>query len=113
MAKRVLSTDPLTGLITYHDYDPDTDTTYISYDADSSLILDANVAKQNAPEISKKGVKQEFLHYAHIPVDVQIDWLINKGVDVFNDDHVKKVFALVNDPEYSKVKVTNLMHRPK
>ena len=40
--KRILSTDPLTGLITYHQYDDDTDQTIISYDAPSAPVIDPN-----------------------------------------------------------------------
>ncbi len=113
MSRRLLSTDPATGLMTWHDYDPLTDETTISYSADSTQIIEQNKILQNDNDFSKKGIKQEFWKYAEIPVMVQLDWLINKGVDINNRDHAKKMFALLNDPEYKYLKTTSGYHRPK
>ena len=113
MSKRLLHTDPVTGLMTWHEYDHLTDETTISYTADSTPILEQNKAMQNNTDFSKKGIKQEFWMYASIPVDVQVDWLINKGVDINNRDHAKKMFALLNDPDYKYLKTTAGYHRPK
>lgn len=113
MDKRLLSTDPVTGLMTWHSYDSQTDTTIISYSADSKPILERNKAQANNTDFSKHGIKQEFWKYAEIPVEVQLDWLINKGVDVYNKDHTKKAFQLVNDPDYKYLKTTSGYHRPK
>ena len=113
MNKRLLSTDPVTGLMTWHEYDDMTDTTTISYTADSTPILEQNKAMAKDNDFSKKGIKQEFWMYAQIPVEVQLDWLINKGVDINNKDHAKKMFSLVNDPEYRHLKTTAGYHAPK
>lgn len=113
MSKRLISTDPVTGLMTWHDYDPLTDEMTIGYSADSTPIIEANKAMQNDADKTKLGIKQEFWHYANIPAAVQIDWLINKGVDINNRDHSKKMFALLNDPEYRYLKTTTGYHRPK
>ena len=51
--------------------------------------------------------------YAQIRVEVQLDWLINKGVDINNKDHAKKMFQLVNSPEYKYLKTTSGYHQPK
>ena len=113
MSKRLLHTDPLTGLMTWHDYDPVSGDTTIGYTADSKPILERNKVLQNDSDYSKKGIKQEFWKYAEIPVQVQLDWMINKGVDITNRDHAKKMFALLNDPEYKYLKTTAGYHRPK
>ena len=111
--KRLLSTDPATGLMTWHEYDPATDETTISYSADSTPILEKNKVLQNDADFSKKGIKQEFWMYAQIPVEVQLDFLINKGVDINNRDHAKKMFQLINSPEYKYLKTTTGYHQPK
>lgn len=113
MAKRLLSVDPVTGLETWHDYDPVTDEMTIGYSADSTPVIEMNKAMQKDDDHTKNGIKREFWHYASIPVAVQVDWLINKGVDVYNRDHAKKVFALINDPEYKHLKTTAKFHKPK
>lgn len=111
--KRLLQSDPVTGLMTWHEYDELTDETTISYSADSTPVLEANKIIQNDEDYSRKGIKRDFWHYANIPVEVQLDWLINKGVDISNKDHAKKMFQLLNDPEYRHLKTTSGYHRPK
>lgn len=113
MSKRLLSTDPVTGLMTWHDYDPQTDETIIGYSADSKPVIELNKEMQKSSDFTKKGIGRDFWLYASIPVEVQLDWLINKGVDILNKDHAKKVFQLVNDPEYRHLKTTEKHHTPK
>jgi len=113
MDKRLLSYDPLTGLMTWHSYDEQTDQTVISYSADSEPIIEKNKALANDSDYSKDGIKDNFWHYATIPVEVMMDWLINFGVDVYNPDHSRKVSNLLNDPEYQYLKVTTGHHQLK
>jgi hypothetical protein len=108
--KRLLSRDPLTGLLTYHQYDDATDETLISYDAPSAPIIERNKTLQNDPDHWKRGVKNDFAHYAEIPVMVQMDWLVNKKVDCLKKEDGKKMFSLLNDRDYSYLKVTTKVH---
>lgn len=113
MQRRLISHDPITGVSTWHDYDYQTDTTTISYTTDPTAQLEVNKIRANDTQVTRQGMKDEFLHYASIPPGVQLDWLINKGVDVTNRDHAKAMFKLLNDPEYRHLKVTTLHHFPK
>jgi len=113
MDKRLLSHDPLTGLKTWHSFDSLTDETTISYSADSTPILEENKLKQNDAYFSRAGIKSEFWQLASIPVMVQMDWLINKGVDIYNKDHFPKVCRLLDDPEYKYLKTTTGRHLAK
>lgn len=109
--KRVLSKDPITGLITFHQYDEHTDETVISYDAPSAApLLDRNKERANNPEYWRKGVKNEFAHYAEIPVMVQMDWLVNRKVDCLKREDGKKMFSLLNERDYQYLKVTTKVH---
>lgn len=110
MEKRLLSVDQMTGLMTWHSYDALTDETVISYTADSTPILERNKLMANDADYSKQGIKQEFWHYATIPVEVQMDWLINRGVDIYNMEHNKRVSELLNDPDYRYLKTTTMNH---
>ena len=111
MAKRILEYDPLTGITTKFDYFPETDTAVIEREQDVEVILDANKAIQNDESISKKGIKDGWWHYGQIPMIVIEKWMTELGVDVFNKDHMKKVFWLLNQPEYRYLKTTTKMHR--
>ena len=111
MDKRLLSVDPQTGLMTWHSYDPLEDKTIISYTADSTPVLEKNKELRNDEQFSKNGIKNEFWLYARIPVMVQLEWLINHGVDINNKDHSKKMGQLLNDPQYQHLKTTTKNHR--
>jgi len=108
--KRLLSIDPISGLKTWHDHDQVTDVTTIGYTSDAGPLLEQNKVLQNSDDYTKKGIKQEFWHYASIPAGIVMDWLINRGVDVYNKEHTKKVLQLLNDPEYRYLKTTTLHH---
>ncbi len=108
--KRLLSVDDITGLETWHEHDPITDVTTIAYTSDAGPILELNKILANDPEYSKAGMNADFWHYAHFPAGVIMDWLINRGVDVYNKEHTKKVLQLLNDPEYRYLKTTSLHH---
>ena len=100
-------------MTTTFDYDESTDTTYIGREQDVSLILDANKVLANEPEVTKRGIKDGWWHYATIPNIIIEKWLNEKGVDVYNKDHQKEVFKLLNQPEYRYLKTTTKMHMPR
>jgi len=110
MSKRVLDYDPMTGITRYFDYVPENDTAVIYSEQDVSPILEVNKALQNEPEAWKQGVKRGWAHYGHIPNIVIEKWLNEHGVDIYNKDHRKKIFWLLNQPEYRYLKTTTKMH---
>jgi hypothetical protein len=113
LTKRVLDYDPYTGVTTFFDYDHATDTTVVGHEQDVSLLLDVNKAMQNDTEYSRKGIKNEWWHYASIPAIIIQKWRDEFGIDVFNKDHVKAVYKKLNDPEYRYLKTTAGFHMPK
>jgi len=111
LSKRVLDHDPVTGITTFFEYHHETDTTVIAREqADVNLILDANKVLQNNEGVWKKGVKKSWAHYAQIPLIVAEKWLNEHGVDIFNKDHEKKIYWLLNQPENKWLKTTTKMH---
>ena len=111
MDKKLLSYDPITGLETYFSHDESTNESTISYAADSSPILEANKKMANDADYSKKGIRQEFWHYASIPVIVQMKLLIEDGIDVYNKDHTAALLKKLDDPDYRYLKCTTGKHR--
>lgn len=97
--KRLLDTDPLSGLQTWHDYDSATDTTIISYTEDAQPVLDA--CKHDANHADRK--LGDMAHAASIPPSVQLKWFIELGVDLFNPGHAGKVRRLL-DGDYKHLK---------
>lgn len=116
MGKRLLEYDPLTGITTYVDYVPETDTTAVYREQEGAsiqAILDANKAMQNDPDLWRKGVKNSWAQYAHIPAIVLEKWLNEHGVDAFKKENWEKggsVWKLLNSPEYRYLKTTAKYH---
>ena len=111
LAKRVLDYDPLTRITRYFDYDPNNDTAIIHSEQDVSLILEANKVLQNDEGLTKQGIKNSWWHYAQIPNIIIEKWIRDHGVNLYNKDHQKAVFRLLNDPQYRYLKTTAKMHR--
>jgi hypothetical protein len=111
MTKRILEHDPLTGITKTFDYIPETDTAVIHTTQDVSLILDANKQLANDDDVTKKGIKDSWWHYAQIPNIVIEKWLNEHGVNLYDKNHEKRVFQLLNQPEYRYLKTTTKMHR--
>jgi hypothetical protein len=82
--------DPLTGVVQFYDYDPVTDKHSITSVQDVSGFLDEMKRRRDDPEYWKKGVKEEFAHYATIPAIVEIE-LRKKGLDIYNRDQTKEI----------------------
>jgi hypothetical protein len=110
MQKRLLGYDEFTGLMTFHHYDELTDESHIETrqtDFQLNRELEATKELKNDEDYSKKGMKNEMLHYAHIPSGVLMEWF-SQGVDIKDR---KELIKMVNKPEYSYLKTTNLVHR--
>jgi hypothetical protein len=108
--KRVLSKD--FGVTEVFDYDPQTDTTVISYEQDVEPQLELNKKLQTHTN-AKDDIKGGWLHYAHIPDLLILKWKFEKGIDVYDPNHKAAVFRLVNDPDYAHLKTTSAWHRVK
>lgn len=105
MAKRLLDFDPLSGVATYHHYDHMSKQTIIETVQDVSPYLERNKEIQLNGD-DKKQIKNNWWHVASIPIGVQYKWMSDHGVNVWNKDHKKAVFKLLNDPDYKYLKTT-------
>lgn len=110
MTKRLLGYDPITGLYTYHDYDPQTDQTIIQHEGDCEPVLERNVALANDTEYTKTGIKRELWHYASIPAALQVKWLIEEGIDVYKEEDWPRVSKKLEDLDFRKLKTTSKKH---
>ena len=102
MTKRPFDYDPITGMRT--DFVATDDGFELHYEQDVEPILDHNKAVQNDGQSFKR---KDMWHAASIPVSIQLKWLVEHGVDVFNPDHGPAVKRLLNDPEYRYLRTRN------
>ena len=111
MTRRLLGYDPITGLTTWHHYDWTTDETIIETSGDSEPYLELNKAMARDDDFTKKGIKDGFWLYASIPPAVQVKWLVEDGIDVYNPSHGARISAKLEDPEYKYLKTTSGHHK--
>lgn len=110
MTKRLLEVDPITKVASWFEYDETTDKTTISYTGgDAAEKAEISQKLQNDADYTKQGLKKEFVHYAHISDAQLLRWHC-EGIDIKD---TKQLFAMVNKPEYQKLKTTNLVHKAK
>ena len=102
---RLLSTDPISGITTYHDYDSLTGTTSIVTKQEIAPILDKNKKLQN--ESNGYSKSRELRHAAEIPITLISEWRTKEGIDVFYKDHWPAVRKKLNSNEYLYLRTSN------
>lgn len=106
--RRELDFNPLTGERAI--WESDGEKVRIIHEQDVSHILDANKKLAANEGLTKRGIKNDMWHYATIPNVVALKWKEEHGVDIFDQADRKKMFALLNSPEYKYLKTTTLNH---
>jgi hypothetical protein len=96
------------GVTTYFDYDPIKDQAFLTYEQDVSGFLDRMNEIRNNPEISAKGMQEEWWHYCSIPEVVEID-LMNRGLFLHKPDDMKQILKIINS-DYPYLKATTKRH---
>ncbi|MBK7459855.1 MAG: hypothetical protein IPJ42_16030 [Betaproteobacteria bacterium] len=111
MTKRLLDYDPITGVSCY--YEHTAENVVLTHEQDASLvqsILDANKQDAADQDKTKRGIKQDWWKYASVPTIVEVEWLQKYGVSLDNPAHKKKIFQLLNHPDYRYLKTTDKIH---
>lgn len=108
----IFDKDPFTGVTTYFDYDNLSGQSILSYEQDVKPALDRAAELRARPDRAKKGIKNDWLHYAIVPVVIQYEMLHKHGVDYGNPEHGAAVLKLLNT-EYSRFKTTEITHNIK
>lgn len=101
--------NPDSGVTEYFDYDPINDQVAITSVQDVSEFLDLMNDVRNTPEISQKGIKEDWWLYAKIPEVVELE-LLRKGLSLNNKDHMQAILREINT-NYPYLKATTKWHR--
>ncbi len=113
MARRLLDHDPITGVTTWFDYDNDNDTMFLTTEQSAeqvNSVLDSTAAMRADGGYSKRGIKQDWWHYARIPNAVIMEMKLKHGVDMMAPKpDWKSIMKLINR-EYPALKTTNGTH---
>jgi hypothetical protein len=115
MSRRLLDFNPLTGeSVFFEDNGKEGFALTHTQSAQSvQSILEMNKHMANLPERTNRGIKQNWWHHSQIPNVIAMKWKNELGVDIFNRNHRKKMFQLLESPEYRYLKTTHKKHIPK
>jgi hypothetical protein len=112
MAKQFLDYNPLTGETLYFDYVESEDKMILTHSQDVTRSLELAAALRNDTDATARGIKNDMWRYAHVPNTIIVEMQQKHGVDFFDPNDAKKVFALLNT-EYKQFKTTDKHHMPK
>lgn len=110
MTKRLLDFDPLTRESVWFEMDDSTGIATLHQEQDVSHIIESNKMMAKDADYSKKGMKADWWHYARVPNNIIHKWMVEDGINFFDKNDRKKVFAKLNDPAYRHLKVTDKKH---
>jgi hypothetical protein len=100
--------DPLTGIKQHFDFDPVTEEIRLTTTQNLDAFFAEVKRKRDNPDEWKKGVKNEWAHYATIP-PVYEQKLKQEGIDIYNPNQTKELINAINT-RYPELKVTNAHH---
>lgn len=98
------------GMNIWFDYNELTDEVTLEYEQDTAPVLELNKAQANDEEFTRQGIKNEMWKYASIPNGVAMKWLIEDGLDIYDDNAWPQIWAKLNSPEYQYLKTTTKYH---
>jgi len=110
MARELFSHDPDTGMKIWFDYNEITDEVTLEYDQDAEPVLELNKAMANDTDYTSQGIKREMWHYASIPNGVAMKWLLEEGLDIYDENAWPQIMRKLNDPMYGYLKTTHKKH---
>jgi hypothetical protein len=107
MTKRLFDYDPLTGIKTWFE-DLDGDKFALHTEQDVAPILNANKKKANMGR-DYYAASKDMWRVASIPMSVQMKWMIEDGIDIYNEEHAPRVKKKLNDPDWRHLKTANVI----
>lgn len=105
---KFLDWDPIRGLEQYEDAYEGRQQLHYRQDVEPVLEL-AKTERINGLADTKQFKQQDLRLYARIPPVVILKLKYEHGVDIYNKDHLKKVFQLINE-QYPILKCTDMKH---
>ena len=110
--KYLIDKDPITGEECYAHFDDEGNVRieHLASMEDVKRILEWNKEKAKDDEATRRGMKEDWWHYARIPNIVALKWMNEHGVNIYDRNHQKAMFRLLNSPEYRFLKTTDKVH---
>jgi hypothetical protein len=106
MSRELIDYDPETGISTWFEAVESEKKFRVHHTQDVSGILEQNKVRYNDVERKRRGIKQEFMHYAHIPDIVVMQWM-KEGINIFDKNDIPKVKQKLRDPEWRHLRTAD------
>ena len=97
-----LDGNPLLGKRTFLGYDAATDELVQTDVFDKGVTAATFDRNHDLKDVQGGG---DFRLVASIPAEVQVYWMSEYGVDIYNPDHSEKVMQLLNDGDFRKTRI--------
>lgn len=104
--RRLIDVDPVSGIRTYFEVtgnDGKFQIHTVASTKDIRASVDYAKTLANDTEYKRLGIKNGWMHGAHIPPIVVHQWL-KEGIDVMNPAHMDRVKRKLNDPDWKHLK---------
>lgn len=101
MSKRLLEYDPVTGISTWFDGDGHNGFK-VAQTQDVQPILERNKRLANDESYKRKGIKEDWYHFATVPVTVLHEILMKYNLDWANKDDLPKIEKILQR-DYKKL----------
>lgn len=109
MDKKLLDYNDITGLSTYYEIDGEGNE-LLHYVGDAEPVIEQNKILQNDNDYTKQGIKDGWWHYGSIPAGLQMKWLVEEGIDIYDEHHMPRILKKLQDPQYRYLKATTKVH---
>lgn len=109
MTKRLLDFNPLTGEKVWFQYSEHDDSMAITHEQDVTPAVEVAHHFATDSNYTRKGIKNDWWHYAKVPNTIILKMKQEDGVDFFDRNHAKRMFELLNT-KYKAFKVTSGHH---
>lgn len=104
----LFDSNPETGVTTYFDYDPVKDQVFLTSHQDVTGFLDRMNKLRNDEDYSKQGIKEDWWHFASVPVIVEME-LMKRGLYLHDKDAMPKILKVLQS-EYPYLLATTKRH---
>lgn len=106
--KKLLDYDAQTGITSTFEREESTGVVHVAQSADVQGALDYAKSLANDDDYTKKGIKNEMWHYAHVPAIV-LEQLYRRGINPFEPGTTKAIIKIINE-DYPHLKTTHKHH---
>lgn len=79
----------------------------IQHSQDCERIVRFNKACQNEPLLKQRGIKEDFYHFARVPLTVLLEWKTKHNIDWNKKEDLPRIEKLLSSPDYKYLRTVD------